>query len=204
MTREQFHILVITTRRPVILVEGTRRLPESDADKLVVFARHLAGEYPHAVFRTGNAKGSDEAFARGVTAVDPERLQYILPYSGHRKRAVHRASYQFALTELTSFAEERVAYQTTQSSPEYASMLQRRNTVPQLRSKARYLLRDTVKVIGNRESGLAPATLGIFYVNAGDPLGGGTGHTIRVCRQHDVPAVFQDDWLHWPATTSRT
>ena len=44
-----------------------------------------------------------------------------------------------------------------------------------------------------------PATVGIFYVNRADPMKGGTGHTIRVCRKLGVPVAFQDEWRHWPS-----
>ena len=30
-----------------------------------------------------------------------------------------------------------------------------------------------------------------------DPLGGGTGHTIRVCLQHAVPVITQEHWRGW-------
>jgi hypothetical protein len=37
--------------------------------------------------------------------------------------------------------------------------------------------------------------LGIFYVNPEKPLSGGTGHTIRVCKQNNVTVLDQSDWL---------
>jgi hypothetical protein len=68
-------------------------------------------------------------------------------------------------------------------------------------SKATYLLRDTLKVTGSEALGLAPAALGIFFVNEADPTGGGTGHTIRVCGVQDVPVAEQSEWKNWvPAT----
>ncbi|MFZ4396203.1 MAG: hypothetical protein ACOYOU_11325 [Kiritimatiellia bacterium] len=66
-----------------------------------------------------------------------------------------------------------------------------------LGAKAAYLLRDTLKVIGTPDLGLAPATVGIFYANEADPLAGGTGHTIRVCRERGVPVVLQTVWRKW-------
>jgi len=39
------------------------------------------------------------------------------------------------------------------------------------------------------------ATLGIFFVNPKNPLSGVTGHTINICKQNNVPVLFQDDWL---------
>ena len=56
-----FETLVRDSERPVILIEGTRALPAEDRDKLVSLA--TAQGFPEAVFRTGNAERSDEAFA---------------------------------------------------------------------------------------------------------------------------------------------
>jgi hypothetical protein len=192
-----FHSLVTTHPRPVILVEGTRDLPDADRPQLVSFAKRLAEFYPHTIFRTGNATGSDEAFAEGVRAIDPSRLQYVLPYAGHRKQGRDASSYTIALTELPIAAEERAAYVTKTSSPEYVRIMDKRNSVPQLKSKARYLIRDTLKVTGDDDSELAPANVGIFYVNAADPMKGGTGHTIRVCNKQDIPIATQDEWMRW-------
>jgi hypothetical protein len=64
-------------------------------------------------------------------------------------------------------------------------------------SKATYLLRDTLKVTGSEAVGLAPAALGIFFVNEADPTGGGTGHTIRVCEVMGVPTATQAEWMSW-------
>ena len=53
-------------------------------------------------------------------------------------------------------------------------------------------MRDTLKVSGAEEPELNKAVFGIFYVNPADPLKGGTGHTIRVCRTLDVPIAMDD------------
>jgi len=53
--------------------------------------------------------------------------------------------------------------------------------------KALYLLRDTLKVVGSKSLSLAPATAGIFYMDMENPLTGGTGHTISLCSQNNVP-----------------
>jgi hypothetical protein len=68
---------------------------------------------------------------------------------------------------------------------------------PGRHSKASYLLRDTLKVVGSPALALAPATLAIFFVNPDRPTGGGTGHTIRICQLHAVPAATQSDWTPW-------
>jgi hypothetical protein len=59
------------------------------------------------------------------------------------------------------------------------------------------LLRDTLKVVGSVELGLAPATVGIFYVNPANPLKGGTARTMRVCRLRGVPVNTQAEWMKW-------
>jgi hypothetical protein len=46
-------------------------------------------------------------------------------------------------------------------------------------------------------SGNAEGTDKAFYVREAGPLSGGTGHTIRVCREHNFPVVTQSVWLHW-------
>lgn len=193
----EFNELVSQHTRPVILVEGTRDLPATVRPKLVAFGRWLAETYPHAIFRTGNAKGSDEAFAEGVRAVDPSRLEFVLPYAGHRRQAASTGSRRVALSDLPPEIEWTMCGHTEQASPEYGSLLAKRHRVPKLKAKAGYLLRDTLKVSGADVADLHKAVFGIFYVNLADPMKGGTGHTIRVCRTLDVPVAFQDEWMQW-------
>jgi hypothetical protein len=60
-------------------------------------------------------------------------------------------------------------------------------------SRATYLLRDTLKVVGPEALDLTPAALGVFFVNKSDPTRGGTGHAIRVCAVQGVPVVEQSE-----------
>ena len=182
---------------PIILVEGIRSLPEGDRHCLVELSERLAKELPDAIFRTGNAEGSDEAFAEGIKKVDPARLQYILPYPKHRKMKIEESSYKIALSKMPCVAEERAVYHTRKASSEYIPMLEKRDKIPILHSKSRYILRDTIKVIGATESGLEPATIGIFYGNTENPMKGGTGHTIRVCKQQGIPVILKKEWMNW-------
>ena len=92
---------------------------------------------------------------------------------------------------------------TVEASPDYAGlvkMYQRHGKWDRHTIKLRYLFRDTLKVVGSRALGLAPATCGIFYVNESRPLSGGTGHTIRVFRKNSVLVVEQKAWLAWDFT----
>ena len=198
MTYEQFNNLMMAAECPVVLIEGTRKLPQKDTAVLTAFAKWLAEAFPHAIFRTGNADGSDSAFARGVAEIDASRIEYILPYAGHRKKAIAQASRQISMTDMPHVVENLAVYHTKQASPKYGSLMARRATVPQLQAKSRYILRDTLKVIGAKQSSLDPASVGIFYVNKIDPVNGGTGHTIRVCQKFGVPVVIQDEWMKWP------
>ena len=192
-----FNALIVENSRPVILVEGTREVPAQDRPKLVAFARWLAETYPHATFRTGNAKGADEAFAEGVQSIDATRLEFVLPYTSHRKSKSPTPARRISFADMPPLAEKRTLFSTEQASPEYASLLAKRDKVPKLKAKADYLLRDTLKVTGADELELNKAVFGIFYVNPTDPMKGGTGHTIRVCNTVGTPVAFQDDWMIW-------
>jgi hypothetical protein len=198
MTYAMFNELITLSPHPVVLLEGTRKLPAGRKyNDVVRFAQWLADRYRLAVFRTGNATGSDDAFAKGVKKVDPSRLQYVLPYTGHRRNEIDSASYQMSIDDLDCSMTELVDRYTVAASPERSSMFRRTDAElpPKVRAQAQYLLRDTLKVIGNKTMG--PATVGLFYVNEDDPMKGGTGHTIRVCRARAVPVAFQDEWLTW-------
>jgi len=196
MTWNKFISTVSSQEAPVILLEGTRQLPEDDTHLLTAFARKLATVFPHAVFRSGNAAGADDAFAAGILSVDPKRLQYIIPTHGSRKKFRSPSAIAFSLEELSAEKIDRLADETVAASPEYASMMKSRHSSRRLANLAAYLLRDTLKIVGYGET-FPPATFGIFYVNPDKPAGGGTGHTIRVCKRHNIPIATQNDWMTW-------
>jgi hypothetical protein len=186
--------------QPVVLLEGTRQLPESERGSLVALGKMLAAELPAVIFRTGNAPGSDTAFAEGVAAVDARRLQFVLPNRRMGRDRIPSVSYAMGLESLPQSATGRVAEATVEATPAYRRLADHYQQTPKPTTtsrKAAYLLRDTLKVTGCSESGLAPATFGIFNVNSANPLGGGTGHTIRVCLQCSVPVVTQAVWREW-------
>ncbi len=192
--------LIGAVATPVILVEGIRALPDEHLESVKECGTMLAKRYPKAIFRTGNAPGTDAAFAEGVAAISPDRLQLVLPYAGHRKKYLFSGPSAYALDGLPKAAEDRVTAATSEMNRDVArltELYQKSGRTTAAGNKAAYLLRDTLKVIGAPEAGLAPATVGIFYVNEDDPLSGGTGHTVRVCVQHQVPVVFQAEWLRW-------
>ena len=101
MNYEDFLSLVSHQDQPVLLLEGTRQLPDADKPKLTAFARQLAVALPQARFRTGNAAGSDEAFAAGVGEIDPQRLEYILPHRTMRERKRIKVSPSLSLDDIS-------------------------------------------------------------------------------------------------------
>lgn len=198
MNYKNFAILLSSADAPVVLLEGTRALPASDAPKLTALAARLARNFPTVRFRTGNAKGSDEAFAAGVASVDPARIEYVLPYSGHRQGQRSAQSPATGLDEIPPLFVEDAVTTTALVSPQYRHVTDKyptRPTSPRQRAIAQLILRDTVKVTGTTD--LPPPIAGIFYVNAESPDDGGTGHTIRVCRAKDVPTITQNQWMDW-------
>lgn len=55
-------------------------------------------------------------------------------------------------------------------------------------------MRDVLKVVGAPSLGLPPANFAFFFANPANPLAGGTGHTIRVCREMGVDVYEQSEW----------
>ncbi len=180
----------------IILLEGKRKVIPEDESFLISLGEKLCREMKHARFRSGNASGSDELFARGVSKADPSRMEVIVPYTGHRSKTNHGYA-THALDEINLAAEPEVTYQTKINKKnakfidDFVAGENNRITI-----KAAYLLRDTIKVTGTR-SGISKATFAIFYDDLQNPVQGGTGHTIMVCRNNDVPFVDQTVWKSW-------
>jgi len=198
MTLDAFVDSLSKQDRPVVLIEGTREPLPAHIPVMTEFARQLARRRPRAIFRSGNAAGSDDAFASGIEAVDATRLQLVTPYVGHRRHARCAQSSTWALPGVSSAALETIAERTSGASPRYrdAVAAYRRGILPRSALvKLEYLLRDTMKVVGDTSVGLAPATVAFFYVHPKRPQAGGTGHTVRVCQLVGVPVFTQADWL---------
>ena len=195
MTLSEFRTLLVGDA-PVVLLEGRRAIPPSDAAAARGFAARLAREFPRLRFRSGNAEGSDEAFSAGVAAVDVSRLQVVAPYATHRKKVRYADALYSSPESLSTVQETAITEATVAATPRNAGVVYKRTGSPRLAAKAAYLIRDTMKVVGHSEDFLPPIC-GLFYVDPQDPEAGGTGHTIRVCRQHGIPVAFQDSWMHW-------
>ncbi len=199
-TIDQLKFYLENERLPVVILEGTRAITHAEFDHLEKFGTFIAHTLPeNCIFRSGNAPGSDEAFCKGVRKVAPDRLEIVLPTKNFGAKRLGRADYTVALDSLTRAEEEQAVYNAKVATPKNSRLVDAylNQTGTLLDIKGRYLVRDVVKVTGSECNGLVPATIGIFFVKAHDPESGGTGHTMRVCRQHGVPVITQDVWWDW-------
>lgn len=181
-----------------MLLEGIRALPENDAPLLAALARKLALLLPLATFRSGYARGSDTAFARGVLSVDPRRMEYVIPRGSMGAERLHRHSAVHILDRLPEDDIRRLADETVAATPRYSGLVRAylgRGPASRLGASASNLLRDTLKVTGAPAAGIPAAAAGIFYANPADPMKGGTGHTMRVCLNAGLPVFTQQAWL---------
>ena len=190
--------LLSRTASPVILLEGTRQLPAAKRQALADVGRRLAEAFPQAVFRSGNATGTDEAFAAGVATVPGSMLQLVLPTPGMGRSRRPAAATCLALDDLPLEERHHLARESFSASPEnhriFELYLRGQSGNPAF-AKAQYLVRDALKVHGSPTLGLAPATMALFFINNLGPTSGGTAHTIRLCERQKVPLFTQRDWL---------
>jgi hypothetical protein len=194
MTLKEF-IQMFDKDNSIVLLEGKRNVKVADKEKLTALGRLLASRTTKMIFRSGNAEGSDQLFSDGVTEVDYKRLQVITPYSGHRQKNNH-AYDTISLDDVNIAAEPEVVYhsksnkKTEKLIDQFVSGNKNRYTI-----KAAYIIRDTIKAIGTDE--IKPATFGIFYDDLDNPMSGGTGHTMNVCKQNNIPLIDQKVWFKW-------
>ena len=179
----------------IVLLEGKRNVIDADKQKLTARGSLLASKTKRMIFRSGNAEGSDQFFSDGVTAVDIKRLQVITPYSGHRQKT-NQAYETISLDDINIATESEVVYQSKSNKKteklidKFVSGDKNRYTI-----KAAYIIRDTIKAIGTEE--IKPASFGIFYDDLENPMAGGTGHTMNVCKQNNIPLIDQKIWFKW-------
>ena len=202
MKLEAFLGHVAKHRPPVILLEGTRALPARETPKLIELARMLALRLPHALFRSGNAPGSDEAFAEGVASVSAGKLEIVLPYPSHRGSSMPPGAFSTAISDVPDNTLQKLAEITGRATPHHMGLarkysLSKSRLPPKPEAIIRLIMRDTLKVAGDPAADLAPAIIGIFRENLENPDAGGTGHTIRCCRELGVPVVLSHDWRKW-------
>jgi hypothetical protein len=194
MTLQQF-IEKYDTDNAIVLLEGKRNVLKEDEQKLIDLGKLLASLTSKMTFRSGNAGGADQFFSQGVALVNPQRLQVITPYSSHRKKT-NLAYDSISLDEINLTEEPEIVYHSkrhkkTQNLVEKYVAGNR----DQFAKKAAYIIRDTVKVLGTQQ--IKPASFGIFYDDLSKPMDGGTGHTMRVCIENNIPQINQTIWFNW-------
>jgi hypothetical protein len=193
----QLNPLLSRTDNPVILLEGTRQLPAEKRQALVNMGRQLAEAFPQAVFRSGNATGTDEAFAAGVATVPGAMLQLVLPTPGMGRSRRPASASCLALDDLPLEERHHLARESFAASPENHRIFElylRGQAGNPAYAKAQYLVRDALKVYGSPSRQLAPAAVALFLINNLGQTSGGTAHTIRLCDRQKVPAFTQRDW----------
>ncbi|TVQ48837.1 MAG: hypothetical protein EA362_05175 [Saprospirales bacterium] len=181
--------------KAIVLLEGKRKVADEDQDKLFALGKLLAHQTEKMIFRSGNAAGSDQFFSEGIAAVDHTRLQVITPYDNHRKKT-NKAYETVSMDSIDLASEPELLYQSKGNKKmeklidQYASGQRGRFAI-----KAAYIIRDTVKAIGTET--ISPATFGIFYDDLNNPMSGGTGHTMQICKQNEIPIIDQNVWMKW-------
>jgi hypothetical protein len=179
----------------IVLLEGKRKVLADDEHKLIALGTKLASNTKFIIFRSGNASGADEFFTKGVAAVDARRIQVITPYTGHRKKT-NLAYESIGLDQIDLAQEPEIIFQSKGNKKrdnlidEYV-----KGNKNSLSTKAAYLIRDTVKVVGTKE--IPAASFAIFYDDLTSPMQGGTGHTMEVCKRMGVEMVDQRVWERW-------
>lgn len=110
MTLSEF-IIRYDKDNSVVLLEGKRNVLEVDQENLIALGKLLASKSERMTFRSGNADGSDLLFSKGVSSVNPKRLQVITPYSGHRQKT-NLAYDTINLDDINIASEPEVVYQS--------------------------------------------------------------------------------------------
>jgi hypothetical protein len=153
---------------------GTRELPAYQVPLL-----ESAGMYyvqQGYEIHTGNAKGSDQAFAQGANCVDPSKVHLYLPWTGYEQRAIldgnilhfaHEAS-----IELVRLAER--CHPNWRRLPQEIRVL---------------MVRNTMIVFGS--------SLVIAVPNRAKEGYGGTGHGMRVAIELDIPVWLVTEHTWW-------
>lgn len=145
--------------RPVISLEGTRKLPAHRHGQLQALAAWLGTEFPRAIFRSGNAEGTDAVFADAVAACDPARLELVLPHAGMGRKRRPSGARCVALEAMPDADLERVVAVTREAGRDAGRLgdyylTHRHGPGSAATSKATFLLRDTLKVTGAETLGL--------------------------------------------------
>lgn len=178
-----------------VLFSGKRNVLKTDEKLIFDFGKMICLNTKNIVFRTGNAEGADFIFGSGVTSVNPNRLQTILPYKGHRKK--YNLSYDAINLEDINLLEEPEIIYESKKNKKTEKLIEKfvSGEKNKIIVKAAYILRDTLMVLGNQE--IPPVNFGFIYDDLLNPKEGGTGHTMHVCENKNIAFCNQSIWFDW-------
>lgn len=181
----------------VVLLEGKRIVSQEDRSKIHALSQLLSSSSKHIIFRSGNADGADNYFSKSFHERNLlERFEVVVPYDGHRRHSNPFRTINLEDLNLTQDCELVVQSKTHKSVKRLIEQYVN-GEKNKLTYKAAYILRDTLKVLGSTENGIAPASFALFYDDLANPRSGGTGHTMNICEINHVPYITQDMWMKW-------
>lgn len=172
---DAFVQLIQKADRPVVLLEGSRDVPLEFQGQMEQLAARLMRTFPHLVARSGNADGSDQAWARGVNSVDPKRLDLVLPVPNYKGKRIETGNQALSLAEAPPYDAQAAKALTREH---YVSGSNMGGTaydgLPAY--KKTYLDRDALKVLGwgDYRNKRCKAMAALFYLNPNKKHGGGT------------------------------
>jgi hypothetical protein len=182
----------------VVLLAGSREILPMEEEKLRKLGKLLAERSNHMTFRSGNADGADQFFTQGVGEVDKSRIEVFTPYATH-KQGNRRGYNAFSLEEVDVVNEPTLVEQAKENKntkygvEQYVKGASKGKTV----ANGALILRSTLMVTGASNPFVQSANFAIFYVDKTSVKSGGTGHTIQVCKNLNVPHIDQDTWFSW-------
>lgn len=170
-------------------------VPIEDQAHLKALGQLLAQRMKYASFRSGNANGADLYFSQGVSAVNSQKLEVVIPFDGHRSKS-NLAGKTLSLDEIDLLAYPEIV-ELSALNRKTANLLKRflageRN---RFTDKVAFIIRDTIKVCGVQ--GHPAISFGVFYDDLLAPKIGGTGHTMHVCDHCNVSYIDQTVWKQW-------
>ena len=131
----------------------------------------------------------------GVNWVDKSKMQLITPYTGHRSK--YNATENSIALDTINLVEEPLVVLQSKHNKRMINLID--NYVNGMRDsvniKSAYIIRDTIKIIGTSQ--ITKANFAIFYDDLKNPMQGGTGHTINICKLNNVRYCNQTNWMNW-------
>lgn len=187
-------------KKPYVALEGSREITHEVSEKMENIAKILVTTLPNLIVRSGNADGADVAWAKGVNSVAPERLELFVPQKKVPKKNIVPGNRVITISDINPDFWE---YARNLSCDNYLSPNGKRSgkaAWDRVKTYMQdYLIRDVFKVTGvplGKEKSIQ-VHIALLYINEKKKSGGGTGHTMRICKSLGVPVVEYDVWKNY-------